>query len=74
MVRLERLHNRGYLSYEETFQLSVSDITGRDKQELVWFIGEQKRVNEVRVFSDYYSEIPGRQVVDRLVRRAITIG
>ena len=47
---------------------------GRDQQELMRSVNQQEGVDEIRVFSYYYSSVVGRQIVDLLIGSAIVLG
>jgi hypothetical protein len=50
---IERVETFCYLfnvRQEQSYQLSIADVSGRDEQELPRLLPQQKRVNEVGVF------------------------
>jgi hypothetical protein len=48
--RIETFADLFNVRQEQGYQLSVADVSGRDKQELPRLLSQQERVNKIRVF------------------------
>lgn len=56
---------------EDVFKLRVAYVAGRNQEQFIRLLAQEKRVNEVGIFSDDDEPLAGREVVDEAVGRPV---